>query len=100
MADSDSKKQKLMQAAQMLETSPGFSMVFPMTSEQWMLLLERLSEDEIDDYLLLLNEEQSMLIDAKKEEQRKKQVNSTHYLHRLERLKLKALESIKNKHVS
>ncbi|OGJ44652.1 hypothetical protein A3J23_00020 [Candidatus Peregrinibacteria bacterium RIFCSPLOWO2_02_FULL_48_14] len=94
MADGDHKSAKIERASTMLEKSPAFQLVLPMSAEEWAGVLAKLDEDKIDDYLLILDEEKGTHLELKKEEKRKLQTNRTRYLQRLERLKVKAKESI------
>ena len=94
MADGGQKSVKIERASAMLEESPAFRLVQPMNAGEWAGVLAKLDEDKIDDYLLLLDEEKVTHLELKKEEKRKLQSNRTRYLQRLERLKVKAKESI------
>lgn len=94
MADGNQKSAKIERASAMLVESPAFQLVLPMSSDQWAGVLSKLDEDKIDDYLLLLEEEKVTHLDLKKEEKRKLYSNRTRYLQRLERLKVKAKESL------
>lgn len=95
---SDFKTQKVLHASQLLEDSPAFQRVLPLTAQEWAGVLSELDEEKIDDYLLLLTEEQSMRAEIRKTEKRKKKVNHTRYLQRLERLKVIAQESLHSPH--
>ena len=81
---------KLKRASSLLSDSKVFKQFLDVPAPMWAGILSQLDEKKVDDLLLILDEELSMRMGIKKKEERRLQINSSKYLQRLERLKIRA----------